>query len=110
MAEPFAKPNKEQMKKALQLYSDPVLYWATNCAVKALQQIQEEDSREAKDINYKLYSWWRKYSRLMFLNFPAILVHAELYEIYSEWAEKQFEIPEIKEKYENMISEEWKSG
>lgn len=104
MAEPFAKPSKKQMKKALKLYSDSLIYWAVNTTIKTLNEMQ------GKTNEFQIWKLWRKYSRLMFLNFPAILVHNELYEIYSEWAEKRFEIPEIKEKYENMISKEWKSG
>ena len=43
MSEIFSRPNKEQLKKALKLYSDPLLFWATNVAVETLQRMNPED-------------------------------------------------------------------
>lgn len=41
MPEPFSKPTKEQIEKARELYGDPLLYWATNVAVKALDRMMK---------------------------------------------------------------------
>ena len=46
MAEPFAKPTKEQVEKARELYGDPLLYWATNCTVKWLNEIANGKSSD----------------------------------------------------------------
>jgi len=96
MAEPFSKPNKEQIKNAIELYGDPILYWATNVAVKTLNKISEKGFKE--DLTNLQFKEWIRLTRLMFLNIPAIFIYNEMDKICYDIANKQwtnFRVPNL---------------
>lgn len=109
MAEPFSPPNKEQLKKALQLYKDPIIYWATNTAVETLNRLDPNDI----DIRENQYRELRSLLRIFIQNFGLYQIQELVYQINVEIADdywKNFVPPIIKENGNQMISKEWKSG
>jgi hypothetical protein len=56
MAEPYGQPTKEYLEKARELYSDPLLCWATNTAIKCLPMLQGQKYSEVskRDVYRKL--------------------------------------------------------
>jgi len=110
MSEIFSRPNKEQLKKALKLYSDPLLFWATNVAVETLQRMNPEDF----DIQESQFREWIFLTRRMLWKFGLFQIAGHLYKLAEEDANEYWSNwtpPEIKKKRrEEMISAEWKSG
>lgn len=104
MAEPFGNPKKEDITKARELYSDPVIYWGVNAVMKALKEMQKPHSIDVTNTEFRS---WKRLTRLMFLNIPAILIIEETYKTAEEVAEgtwKDFEVPDLtKEKIEISI-------
>lgn len=104
MADLFLSPTKAQIEKVRELYSDPVLYWATNCAIKTLDYL----SQNPNDVEP---TYWRKFyamCRLMILNYGARLPF-EILELSSEdladgttplWLGEPFIPPEITDEKE----------
>jgi len=65
MAEPFSPPNKFQLAKAKEVYSDPLMYWAMNAAIKSLNQMKGQDNTP---------NYWREFyalARLIIINWDA---------------------------------------
>lgn len=92
MAEPFGKPTKQDIEKARELYSDPILYWATNVAVASLQDLKI-------DFSYSCAREWIRLTRLMILNYPVVLLQGKFKEIIYDVANEQwtdFEVPSTK--------------
>lgn len=97
MTEPFGNPTSQQLERARQLYSDPLIYWATNTAIKALQKLKSEGT----DITNTQFKEWKRITRLMFLNIPAVFIIEETYKIAGEVAEgtwKDFVVPDLTKK------------
>ena len=63
MSEVYAKPTNEQIKKAQELYGDPLFYWGTNTAVKCFLELNKESYAD-----YSKRSLYRL-SRLTILHF-----------------------------------------
>jgi len=110
MAEPFAKPNKECLKQALKLYSDPLLYWATNAAVEALVRLNPNDF----DVSENQFREWIFLTRRLIWKFGLCQVVGNVYRLVEEDAEeywKDWEAPEIKkDKRDKMLPGDWTSG
>ncbi len=87
MGEPFRKPTEKEIEKTRELYSDPILHWATNTSIEVLNKIKFPK----ENISLEIYQEWKRQSRLMFLHFPASMIHEELYEIYSDLTNKVWE-------------------
>lgn len=95
MAEPFSKPTKQDLEKARELYSDPMIYFGVNSVMKALKEMQKPHSIDVTNTEFRS---WKRLTRLMFLNIPAILIIEETYKTAEEVAEgtwKDFEVPDL---------------
>lgn len=113
MAEPFAKPTKKDLKKALQLYSDPVLHWASNTAVEVLTRMSQKDWEA--DYREKWFREWQFLTRRLIWNFGLFQIVGHVYRLAEESADEywdNFKLPEIKRTKQDrtMISKRWKSG
>lgn len=103
MAEPCRKPTKEDIEKAKKLYSDPLLYWATNAAIKGLQKIEEEGT----DYEKGTLKEWRRITRLLLKNgLPVSNLLVELEQSVVDLAKEQwkgFELPNFNEEERSKI-------
>ena len=111
MAEPFASPSKDDLKKALELYSDPLLFWATNVAVETLNRMNPNDY----DVQESQFGEWIFLTRRLLWKFGLVQIIEHTYKLYEESAEEYWSNwtpPEIEKINQDkvMISKEWKSG
>lgn len=113
MAEPFAKPNKEQLKQALKLYSDPLLYFTTNVAVETLRRMNPEDY----DVQESQFREWLFLTRRLLWKFGLLQIQEHVYRLYEESADRQeywkdWTPPEVKKTKQDkwVIPKGWKSG
>ncbi len=110
MAEPFAKPTKEQLRKALEIYSDPLLFGAINTTIRTLNKLNPEKI----DFKESQFKEWEFLSRRVLWKFGLVQIVGHIYRLAEEGAEqywKDWKPPEIKkDKKLKMIPGEWKSG
>ncbi len=100
MAEPFAKPTKEQAEKLVPFINDPIGYWATNMTIRMLNEMKGKDLTP---------NYWRDFyrsARLMILNYGALatfdLVHLAVQDLADDkkfkWLGKDLIISKEKKK------------
>lgn len=110
MAEIFSRPSKEDIKKALQLYSDPLLFWATNTAVEALRRINPEDY----DIWENRFSEWCFLTQRLLWRFGLFQIVECVCQLYQESAEQYWTAwtpPNLEEEErESKVWKDWRSG
>jgi hypothetical protein len=109
MSEPFGRPNKEDMRKALKLYSDPILYWATNVAVEALKRMDSNDF----DVRESQFREWIFLTRRMLWNYGACQILGWVLKLNEENADEYWSNwtpPETKQEKKTKVFRSWKSG
>ena len=84
MAEPFAKPTKEMIEEARELYGDPILYWATNTAVEVLKRMNPNDF----DIQENQFGEWLFLTRRLLWKFGLNQIVGNVYRLAEEDAEE----------------------
>lgn len=88
----FIQPTKEQIEKIREVYGDALLFWATNTALQSLNKLKDSDYSEFSARQ------WIRLTRLMIMNYPLILLHARMDDIFIEVSEKtwkDFQVPNL---------------
>lgn len=109
MAEPFARPNRKELKKAIGIYSDPLLHWATNAAIGTLNKLNPENI----DFKESQFREWEFLTRRMLWKFGTSQVVNNVFKLSEESAEeywKDWKPPILTKEKTKMISGDWKSG
>lgn len=110
MAEPYAKPNKEHIKKLISFVGDSFGYHLMVCGIEAMKRVNPE----TYDVQESQFGEWKFLTRRLLWNFGLFQVIEHVYRLNEENSEQywdNFEAPEKEPKEEyKMIPEEWRSG
>lgn len=104
-------PNKAELERMILLNKDPIIFWATNIALQALEQLNPENF----DIDENRFGQWEFLTRRFLWKFGTFQIVEHVYRLASEssadyWATwKPPKLNPIKQD-QTMISPGWKSG
>lgn len=84
MAEPFAKPTKEQVQKLQEFLGDPLGFWAMGVTIKALEKMNPDNF----DIDENRFREWKFLTRRMIWKFGLLQIVEHVYSLAEKSADE----------------------